>query len=159
MPAYYGAVASALLITAATLCVNARMTGPPDAGVPIWVMARVPEASSSQKEYQLRRSGDGYAYKERVFEAKVARDGVVTFHDRRVFFDHVGLLAQPQPGAGATETLQGLLFGRKAKRPRSRRCPARPPTSFHIPSSVPPTPPAIVCPTAFLSRGAALRWT
>jgi hypothetical protein len=41
---------------------------------------------------------------------------VVTFHDRRAFFDHVGLIATPLPSAGETETLQGLLFGRKAKR-------------------------------------------
>ena len=73
------------------------MTGHPDAGVPIWVMAHVPETNSSAKEYQLRRSGDGYAYQERTFAAKVARDGVVTFHDRKAFFDHVGLIPKPMP--------------------------------------------------------------
>jgi len=133
------------------------MTGPPDAGVPIWVMARVPEASSSQKEYQLRRSGDGYAYKERVFEAKVARDGVVTFHDRRVFFDHVGLLAQPQPGAGATETLQGLLFGRKAKRPQPAPpfapLPSSPADKLPYSELCPPNSPCYRLPDSLLVAG------
>jgi hypothetical protein len=81
-------------------------------------MARVPETSSTQKEYQLRRSGDGYVYQERTFEAKVARDGVVTFHDRRAFFDHVGLVRRPMPPGSQTESLQELLFGHKAKRPQ-----------------------------------------
>ena len=109
-------MAFALLITAATLCGDTGSPKHPDAGVPIWIIA--PHTSSSEKEYQLRRSGDGYVYQERVFEAKVARDGVVTFHDRRAFFDHVGLLALPKRWASATETLQGLLFGRKGEHPQ-----------------------------------------
>lgn len=107
-----------LFIIAATLCVDARVTGHPDAGVPIWVMAHVPETNSSGKEYQLRRSGDGYAYQERTFAAKVARDGVVTFHDRKAFFDHVGLIPKPMPPGSQTGSLKELLFGHKAKRPQ-----------------------------------------
>ncbi len=117
MLAYYVAVGLALLITTVALGVDAGATVHPDAGVPpIWVMAHAYQASPAQNEYQLRRSGDGYVYKGRVFEARVTRDGVVTFHDRKAFFDHVGLIAMPMPPADKTETLQGLLFGRKAKR-------------------------------------------
>lgn len=116
MPAYYQAVGLAFLIAAVTLGADAGGTVHPDAGVPLWVAARAHQASPLQKEYQLRRSQDGYVYKERAFEARVARDGVVTFHDRRAFFNRVGLIRKPTPPAGETETLQGLLFGRKAKR-------------------------------------------
>jgi hypothetical protein len=108
-------VGLALLIAAVALGADAGAMSHPDAGVPIWVAARAPEASPQQTEYHLRRSGDGYVYKERAFEAKVARDGVVTFHDRRVFFDRLGLIGKPVPPAGETETLQGLLFGRRDK--------------------------------------------
>jgi hypothetical protein len=38
-------------------------------------------------EYQLQPRGDDFTYEERTFIAQIARDGVVTFHDRRVFFD------------------------------------------------------------------------
>jgi hypothetical protein len=113
--AYYQAVGLVFLITAVVLGADVGGTVHPDAGLPIWVAARAP-ASSLRQEYQLRRSGDGYVYKERAFEARVARDGVATFHDRRVFFDRVGLISRPMSPAGETETLQGLLFGRKAKR-------------------------------------------
>ena len=106
-----------LLIAAVVLAADVDATGPPDAGVPIWVRAAAP-AARPPGEYQLRPAGDGYVYKERVFEARVASDGVVTFHDRRVFFDRVGFIGTPVPQAGEGQTLQGLLFGRKAKRRR-----------------------------------------
>jgi hypothetical protein len=114
--AYYQAVGLALLITAVTLAVDAGAPVHPDAGVPIWLTTRAAQAGPSQREYQLRRAGDGYVYKEQAFEAKVTRDGVVTFHDRRAFFDHVGLVRRPVPATGETGTLQDLLFGRTAKR-------------------------------------------
>jgi hypothetical protein len=98
------------------LCVDTGMTGHPDAGVPIWIIA--PQTTASEKEYQLRRSGDGYVYKERTFEAKVARDGVVTFHNRKRFFDHVGLIQKPMPPGSQTESLKEVLFGHKVKHPQ-----------------------------------------
>ena len=112
----------AFLIAAFTLGADTGGTVHPDAGVPIWVAART-AASPVQQEYQLRRSGDGYVYTERAFAAKVARDGVVTFHDRRAFFDHLGIGSlwigrKPVPPVGETATLQGLLFGHKGKHPQ-----------------------------------------
>ena len=104
----------ALLIAAVTLAADAGATGPADAGVPIWLRAAAPAANPAG-EYQLRPAGDGYVYKGRAFEARVAGDGVVTFRDRKAFFDHVGLIGKPVPPAGETGSLQGLLFGRKAK--------------------------------------------
>jgi hypothetical protein len=118
LPVYYLAVGLSLLITAAILAVDAGATVPPDAGKPIWLMAHAPQVSPFQKEYQLRRAGGGYVYEERAFQARVARDGVVTFHDRRAFFDHVGLVRKPAPPTGESGSLQEIFFGHASKRPQ-----------------------------------------
>lgn len=122
-------VGFAFLITVVTLAGDAGAAVHPDAGVPIWLTTRAPPAGMSQTEYRLRHAGDGYLYKEQAFEARVTRDGVVTFHDRRAFFDHVGLVSRPVPPTGETGTLQDLLFGRAAKRPQPAAPLAPPPRS------------------------------
>jgi len=142
---------------AVTLGAGAGGTVQPDAGLPIWVAARAHQASPPQNEYQLRRSGDGYVYKERAFEARVARDGVVTFHDRRAFFDHVGLIDRPLPPAGETETLQGLLFGRKTKRrppaPPFEPLPGSPADKLPSSELCPPNSPCYQLPDSLIVGG------
>lgn len=76
-------------------------------------------------EYQLRPLGEGFVSQNRAFTARVARDGGVTFTDRRIFFDQVGLLESPHPGALRLSTLRDLLFGRPV-RPQPEWHPAGP---------------------------------
>jgi len=146
------------LIVAVTLGADAGGMVHPDAGLPLWVTARTEKESPRPQEYQLRRSGDGYVYRERAFEARVARDGVVTFRDRRAFFDHVGLIAKPVPPTGETETLQGLLFGHKGRR-RQPVAPFEPlpgSPADKLPSSelCPPNSPCYRLPDSFIVGGA-----
>jgi hypothetical protein len=53
-----------------------------DAGAPPWLPRPHPIDLSDQVTYNLRRAGDGYVYDDPRFEARVARDGVVTFKDK-----------------------------------------------------------------------------
>jgi hypothetical protein len=99
-----------------TLGTEPGAAGRADAGIPVWLMAG-PAPTDSPQKYQLRRVGDGYAYEEQTFEAKIARDGVVSFHDKKSTLNTLGLLLGPRPNPAGTPTLQGLLFGRKRRPP------------------------------------------
>lgn len=55
----------------------------PDAGIPPWAPTLKPAHVEDAARYRLRRSGDGYVWENDKFEAHVARDGIVTFSDKR----------------------------------------------------------------------------
>lgn len=55
----------------------------PDVGVPSWAPTLRRADLEDGATYGLRRWGEGYVYDSPKFEARVARDGVVTFKDRR----------------------------------------------------------------------------
>jgi hypothetical protein len=55
---------------------------PPDAGVPLWAPTLKRADLEDAATYGLRKSGEGYVYENPKFEARIARDGVVTFKDR-----------------------------------------------------------------------------
>ena len=67
-------------------------------------------------EYQLRRSGEGFSYSTAAFVADIAPDGVVTFHDRKLFLSRPGFISDPLPLPPGTMSLQDWLFGRPHKR-------------------------------------------
>jgi hypothetical protein len=148
------------LLIAATLAADAGATGPPDAGVPIWLMAAAP-ATNPSGEYQLRPlrrwlrvQGAGLRG-----QGRARRRGHVS-RDRKAFFDHVGLIGKPMPPAKRDrESCKELLFGHKAKRRQpvahatatSSSSPGR--KAVEPWSSARQTFPATPCPTAWLSRG------
>jgi hypothetical protein len=53
-----------------------------DAGPPAWLPQTKRIDLADEAAYGLRREGTGYAYESPHFEAKVARDGLVSFKDR-----------------------------------------------------------------------------
>jgi hypothetical protein len=130
-----------------TLGTEPSAAGRADAGIPIWLMAGPPPTDTPQ-EYQLRRVGDGYVYEEQTFEAKIARDGVVSFHDQKSKLTTLGFLLGPRPNPAGTPTLQGLLFGRKRRPPAVHQTP--------LPGSpADRLEPSVVCPDQASSSCAA----
>lgn len=86
--------------------------------VPAWLKPlSLPDLSAS--EFRLQPLGDGYTYDELTFTADIARDGVVSFHDRAVFFDNLLFLHQHMPGALSMEEFAYLAFDRPRAHLRS----------------------------------------
>jgi len=54
-----------------------------DGGLPPWLPRYVPAEVAEFGSYVLRRRGDGYVWANDRFEAQVARDGLVTFKNKR----------------------------------------------------------------------------
>jgi hypothetical protein len=126
----------ALAVLLATLAV--------DAGTPRWLPSTRP-IDLSERTYNLRRAGEGYVYDDVRFEARIARDGVVTFKDKR---GYVSVPTLPYLGKGPPPqgpTLEGVI--RDYLRNRRRHGPPSPP-----PELEPPPPlsrklePSEVCP-------------
>jgi hypothetical protein len=98
-----------------------------DGARPRWVPTAKPIHLSEEANYGLRRSGDGYVHESPTFEAHVARDGVVTFKDKRtsvagLFFPIGALKNLPRPKG---PTLESTIRGHFDKR---RRIPVPPET-------------------------------
>lgn len=112
-----------------------------DAARPPWVPTTKPVHVSEEAFYGLRRSGDGFVHDTPNFEARVARDGVVTFKNKSFGFGGLGFPWQSLPRPGGP-TLESTLRDRFGKR---RRSPPPPP-----PAEPPPLPNAIdwnaICP-------------
>jgi hypothetical protein len=86
--------------------------------VPPWLRPfSLPNPSAG--EYQLQPLDDGYTYEELTFTARIARDGVVTFKDRLVFFDRLLFLHENMPGALSMESFANLAFARPRAHLRS----------------------------------------
>jgi hypothetical protein len=88
----------------ASLCSDAGVA--PDAGVPLWAPTLKRGDVEEAATYGLHKWGEGYVYDGSKFEARVGRDGVVTFKDRHgsiagsVFpFSFIPRAAARQPGA------------------------------------------------------------
>ncbi len=137
-----------LLVVLAAELGGGRDAGPGrDALSPAWLPTPVtakPVHLSEQALYDLRRSGDGYVYDTPNFEARVARDGVVTFKDRKIGFGGLGLPWKPLPYPSGP-TLESTLRDHFDKR---RRAP--PP-----PAAEPPPLPNTIDWNAVCSRGSA----
>lgn len=117
----------------------APVPGQPDAGAgrdgpPPWLPRTQTLELYEAASYGLRRSGDGYVYASPNFEARVGRDGVVSFKAKRVKVGTVlspfGDLARPKG-----PTLESTLRDRLGKR---RRPPAEP-----VPEATPTVSPGI----------------
>jgi hypothetical protein len=105
--------------------------GGPDAGVardarpPAWVPQSKRVDLAEEAYYGLRRQGDGYVYEGPQFVARVARDGVVTFQDRRLSvhdlwpISSVGKSAAGRPGPTLESTLRDYLGKRRRPPPES----------------------------------------
>jgi hypothetical protein len=92
-----------------------------DAGVPPWAPRVRPVDVSAEAEYRLRQVGEGYLYVSPRFEARVGRDGLVNFKDRRgsitfPFFDKVPLPRGPTLESTVRDYL-GKRRGRKNEPP------------------------------------------
>lgn len=101
-----------MVIAVVSLAVEPTAPVHPGGEVPVWLRAPLSQTNSPEKEYQLRPEGDGFIFSEPAFDARVARDGVVTFSDRKVALNYLGAIPKPVPPPGENETLQGLFFGR-----------------------------------------------
>lgn len=110
------------LLSLALWLAMAPGTGAPDAGArrdgpPAWVPRTKPVDLHEEAWYGLRRSGDGYVYQSSSFDARVARDGVVTFKTRRAKFASP-LAAFGQPASRKGPTLESTLRKHLGKRRR-----------------------------------------
>lgn len=130
---------SVLVVVLATLCAAAK--------APPWLPTPKPAEETHQTVYRLRPDGAGYVYDDPRFQARVARDGVVTFKDKRSqiafpVFPHLDLLKRARPAGPTLEsTLRDLL------NPGKRRKPA-PEVEVG-----PPLPPGKIVRTEACSRG------
>ena len=78
----------------ASLCGDAGVA--PDASLPLWA-PRLKRADLEDAAYGLHKWGEGYIWENSKFEARVGRDGVVTFKDKHgsVSLFPFGWLAKP----------------------------------------------------------------
>ena len=92
----------------------------PDAGAnlpPPWLPKAKRMDISDHADYGLTRSGESYTYETPHFQARVARDGVVSFKDKPSLFPSFRLSPTPHARAvrrwkarcGATSTSTGVL--------------------------------------------------
>ena len=84
-----------------------------DAGVPVWMQPPPNAVSRSEEGYRLRPTADGYVYEASSFKAKVGRDGVVVFANKRA-----SLSFKSAPTPVGTPTLEGTLRDRLGHRKR-----------------------------------------
>jgi hypothetical protein len=106
---------SVLAIVFATLCAEAKP--------PAWLPPSKPAEEARETVYRLRSDGEGYIYDDPRFQARVARDGVVTFKDKRSqvsfpIFPYLDLVQRAQSqGPTLESTLRDFLSkGRRRKR-------------------------------------------
>jgi len=128
----------ALAIVLATLCAEAKP--------PPWLPPppKPPVDVSDRAVYRLRPEGEGYIYDDQRFQARIARDGVVSFKDKRF---NVSLPSLPGLDKGAKSvgpTLESTLRDLLGRGKRRKGAPAV------EPPPPPPDPrklvPAEVCP-------------
>jgi hypothetical protein len=90
-----------------------------DAGPPPWVPRSKRVDLVEEAYYGLRREGDGYVYESAQFEAHVARDGVVTFQDKRGSLTLWPLPSSfksaPRPKGPTLESTLRDYFGKRRK--------------------------------------------
>jgi hypothetical protein len=104
-----------------------------DAGPPAWVPRSKRVDLAEEAYFGLRRRGDGYVYEAAQFVAHVARDGVVTFTDRRLSgvelwpFTSVGAQGARPKGPTLESTLRDYLGNRRRTPPEPAPEPALPP--------------------------------
>jgi hypothetical protein len=117
-----------------------------DAGTPRWLPRTRPVDLSEQGTYNLRRAGEGYIYDDARFEARIARDGVVTFKNKRGHITAISASLIPFLGKGPAPrgpTLESTIRDYL----RKRRGGSPPPPEVEPP---PPLPrkmePSEVCP-------------
>jgi hypothetical protein len=112
-----------------------------DGGRPLWLPRRPPVELTDQASYQLRQSGDGYVYDDLRFEARIARDGLVTFKDKRGSVSLPSFLTRgPKPKGPTLESTVRDYLG-KGKRRR-----AKPPPVLEPAPQSPKLEPSEVCP-------------
>ena len=94
-----------------------------DAGAPPWVPKTKRIDVSDQATYGLVRSGEGYVYDASQFEARVARDGVVSFKDKHgsaafsfSFFPFLGKTPRPR-GPTLESTFRDYFDRRRRSQP------------------------------------------
>jgi hypothetical protein len=89
-----------------------------EAGALPWLPKTKPVEISDQAAYKLTRSGEGYTYETPNFQARVARDGVVSFKDKHgsssIVSPFLPFLGKSPPPRGPT--LESMLRGRFGKR-------------------------------------------
>jgi len=95
-----------------------------DAGAPAWLQPPSGAVSQPEEGYRLRPKGDGYVYEAGTFKARVGRDGVVAFDDKRVSAKF--LLPIPQAPPAGTPTLEGTLRNRFGRHRRQAAFPVKP---------------------------------
>jgi hypothetical protein len=124
----------------ATLCA-ADVVGR-DGGVPPWAPTLKPAQAESTATYALRKWGKGFVWEDSKFEARVSRDGVVTFKDKRLWARVGGSgWNRKLRGGDAAPSVQGPPFDPAL----SRRGPwLQPPTQPNEPTRR--MPPEEVCP-------------
>jgi hypothetical protein len=104
-----------LAIVLATLCADAK--------APAWLPRAKPVEETREAAYRLRPDGAGYVYDDPRFLARIARDGVVSFKDKRSqvsfpVFPYFDLLKRAQPqGPTLESTLRDLLTKGKRRKP------------------------------------------
>lgn len=114
-----------------------------DAGPPAWVPRSRRVDLAEEAHYGLRRAGEGYVYDSPRFEARVARDGVVTFKDKRVSFSFWPipslLESGPRPRGPTLESmLRGYFDKRRRRAPEPEPEPASPPATIDWNEVCPP---------------------
>jgi hypothetical protein len=95
----------------------------PDAGIPAWAPRLRVDATLSGS-YDMRKAGEGFLYEGPKFEARVARDGTVSFKDKRITnIDYSFSWASKMRAKGGRDP-----FDRTARDPTAaRRAPWLPP--------------------------------
>ena len=112
-----------------------------DAGAPLWLPRSPPVDLAEQASYRLRRDGEGYVYEDSRFQARIARDGVVTFKDKRGGVSLPGFFSKgPKPKGPTLESTIRDYLG-KGKRRR-----AKPPPELEPPLPTRKMEPSEVCP-------------
>jgi hypothetical protein len=108
-----------------------------DAGPPPWLPRTQPVDLADQGTYPLRASGDGYVYVTPRFDARVARDGVVTFsekHGSASLSSPTSLSKLPRPrGPTLESTLRDALGKRRRKKAEPPAAPPPPEYDRKIP--------------------------
>jgi hypothetical protein len=122
-----------------------------DDGPPPWVPRSRPVDVTDQASYPLRRAGDGYSYDTPRFQARIARDGVVIFKDKRVSFSLAmpkALRDLPRPRGPTLESTLRDLRGKRRREPPPEEPAAPPPFERRLEPSeaCPPSSPCHALP-------------
>jgi hypothetical protein len=120
-----------------------------DAGVPPWLPETKPVDVSAKAQYPLRQVRDGYLYTNPHFEARVGRDGLVSFKDKHgsVSFPFFERGARPR-GPTLESALRDYLGKRRGREASPPPEPAPPPRGMVQSEICPPGSSCYFPPTA-----------